>query len=135
MNNEKPKPKFRTRTLTIRKRGYIRIMWCFTYELCNNYPFLDSNIICLLISLTPGSSHLLFILCTTPTSNTTNTHHLLALKYLLNSSYAAPKSCVNCLLGNQKLIPHNGHKHIQEEREVGGLVFVSEIAKPYHMHN
>jgi len=22
--------------------------------------------------------------------------------------------------GNQKLIPHNGHKHIQEEREVGG---------------
>jgi hypothetical protein len=66
--------------------------------------------------------------------NTTNTHHLLALKYLLNSSYAAPKSCVNCLLGNQKLIPRNGHKHIQEG-EVGGLVFVSGIAKPYHMHN
>jgi len=38
---------------------------------------------------------------------------------------------------NQKLIPHNGHKHIQEEREVevGRLAFVSEIAKPYHMHN
>jgi len=24
------------------------------------------------------------------------------------------------VFGNQKLIPHNGHKHIQEEREVGG---------------
>jgi len=35
-------------------------------------------------------------------------------------------------LGNQKLIPHNGHKYIQEEREVGWLVFVSGIAKPYH---
>ena len=34
-----------------------------------------------------------------------------------------------------ELIPHNGHKHIQEEREVGRLAFVSEIAKPYHMHN
>jgi len=33
-------------------------------------------------------------------------------------------------LGNQKLIPYNG----QEEREAGGLVFVSIIAKPYHMH-
>ena len=31
-------------------------------------------------------------------------------------------------------IPHNGHKNIQEEREIGGLVFVSESAKPYHMH-
>ena len=39
------------------------------------------------------------------------------------------------ILGNQKLIPHNGHKHIHEEREVGGLAFVSGIAKPYHMHN
>jgi len=38
-------------------------------------------------------------------------------------------------LGNQKLIPRNGHKHIQEEREVGRLAFVSGIAKPYHMHN
>jgi len=36
-------------------------------------------------------------------------------------------------LGNQKLIPHNGHKFIQKEREVGGLVFGSGIAKPYHM--
>jgi len=34
------------------------------------------------------------------------------------------------LLGNQKLIPRNGHKHIQEEREVGRLAFVSEIANP-----
>ena len=37
-------------------------------------------------------------------------------------------------LRNQKLIPHNGHKNIKEEREVGELVFVSIIAKPYHMH-
>ena len=38
-------------------------------------------------------------------------------------------------LGNQKFIPHNGHKYIQEEREVGRLAFVSESAKLYHMHS
>jgi hypothetical protein len=41
----------------------------------------------------------------------------------------------NTWLLKQKLIPHNGHKYIQEERGIGGSVFVSEIAKPYHMHN
>jgi len=31
-------------------------------------------------------------------------------------------------LGNQKLITHNGHKDIQEEREVGLFIFVSGSA-------
>ena len=39
-----------------------------------------------------------------------------------------------CLLriliwGNQKLIPHNGHKRIQEEREGGGLVLLAFACK------
>ena len=56
-------------------------------------------------------------------------------KYGADISSSVPPSPQKPFLGNQKLIPHNGHNHIQEEREVGRLAFASEIVKPYHIHN
>ena len=52
----------------------------------------------------------------------THTHPLV----ILNISFP---SFVFSVSGNQKLIPHNGHKRIQEEREGGGLVLLAFACK------
>ena len=45
----------------------------------------------------------------------------------INNTYTIELTS-KCPFENQKLVP-NGHKYIQEEREAGGLVFDSGIAK------
>ena len=47
------------------------------------------------------------------------------------TSSSALVGCMPIVLSKSSL---GNQKFIQEEREVGGLVFVNIIAKPYHMH-